>query len=173
MGIQEMLFKNGVATWIQDIVTALPISTGSTGSSEFQIGKNLATNIGFIYGLSVYADGVDNSGATLISTTQAQNMYLSLADGGTQFVQYIRLSDLLNEFAGSPVVRPDKFTPLNVPVFDLSQSYYYNPNLYINATIRLKLWYIKKADFTMLKASGFFGAYQQQKAKAEQAGTTK
>jgi hypothetical protein len=165
MDIEAILFREGIATWLGDIVTSLPADNNGAGSQKFQIGKNLATNIGFIYGLSMYADGTDPNGTQLITTTQAQNMYLGLYDGATNFIQYLRLSDLLNEFAGSPIVRAQKYLPVNVPVFDLSQSDYYNPNVYVNATLRLKLWYITNSDFDKLKATGFFRTYKPKPKK--------
>lgn len=157
MDITSMLFRYGVTSWVQDIITPLP----NPGSTNFQIGKNLPTDVGFIYGLSTYADGTDPDGNTLITTTQAQNIYLTLQNGATQFFSQLRMSDLLNEFAGSPIVRPEKFTPVNIPIFDLSKSFYQNPTTVINAVIRLKLWYIQKNQYDDLVKAGIFNAQRK------------
>jgi hypothetical protein len=148
MNIQSILFKMGIGTWVSDIITPVPSPIAST---NFQVGKTLPTDVGFIYGLSVYADGVDSQNNPLISTTQAQNLFLCLQDGPTQFMEDIRLSDLLNEFAGSPVVRPDKFTPVNIAKFDLSKSSYKNPLSFTSGVIHLKIWYVNSRDWAHLK----------------------
>lgn len=150
MDITSIIFQCGFATYVEDVVTPLPTSAAAT---NFQVGKNLPEDVGFIYGLSTYADGLDAEGRTLISTTQAQGIYLTLQEGPTQFIQQVRMDDLLNTFAGSPVVRPQKFTPVNIPVFDLSKSFYSNPNSYFgaNTSIHLKLWYINQPDFEKYK----------------------
>lgn len=151
MDITTLLFRMGVSTWVTDIITTLPVNAGGAGSSTFQIGKTLPENVGFIYGISTYADGVDALNNVLISTVQAQNLYVNFQNGPTVFAEQIRLSDLLNEFAGTPVVRPQKFTQVNIPVFDLSKSYYQNPVLFTAATIHLKLWYVDTADWNGIK----------------------
>jgi len=147
MDIQTLLFKLGIGTWVEDITTLLP----AVASPTVQIGNTLPTNVGFIYGLSTYADSVDPDGNTLITSAQAMTIYLVLKDGPTEFIQYIRMDDLLNIVAGSPLVRNQKFTSVNIPAFDLSKSYYKNPSSVLNATIRLKLWYIQANDWKQIK----------------------
>lgn len=151
MNIEDILFKLGVTSFVTDIITTLP----NPVSTSFQVGKILQTDIGFIYGLSTYADGLDEAGNTLITTTQAQGIYLTLQDGPTAFLETIRMSDLLNEFAGSPVVRPAKYTPVRIERFDLSKSSYKNPNSFINATIHLKLWYIQSDVWEDIRVKHF------------------
>ena len=165
MSITEILFRLGITTFVQDIITVLP----ATASTNFQVGKNLPTDVGFVYGLSTYADGLDPDGNTLITTTQAQGIYLTLQNGATQFLAQLRMDDLLNAYAGSPVVRPDKFTPVNIPLFDLSKSFYQNPNNYSSAivqtSIRLKLWYIQREVFEKLENDKFFKYYMAMQRK--------
>jgi hypothetical protein len=156
MDIMTKLFEMGVATWMMDIVTPLPVNNAGVGSANFQIGKTLPENVGFIYGLSTYADGIDSLNNPLISTTQAQNIYMNLQNGATVFEQDLRMSDLLNEFAGTPVVRPEKFMQVNIPRFDLSKSFYLNPQLFVNATIRLKIWYVDVNDWNGIKKTFTF-----------------
>lgn len=149
--IVSQLFRLGVTTMVTDIVTVIP----ATSNTKFDIGKVLQENIGFIYGLSIYADGVDEQGNTLISTAQAQSIYITFKNGATEFIETIRLDDLLNVFAGTPVVRPQKFTQVNIPVFDLSKSFYQNPlGLGSGLTIKLKLWYIDKKVAHQLELYG-------------------
>lgn len=145
--MEKFLFRMGIASWVTDIITPLPTNP----SASFQIGKTLPTNVGLIYGMSTFADGLDPEGSTLISTTQAQGLYFTFQDGPTQFIETIRLDDLLNTFAGTPVLRPQKYTPFNIPEFDLSKSFFSNPNLYVTSVIHLKIWYIQKADYAHIK----------------------
>jgi len=153
MNTQLLFLEYGIGSWVQDFITTLPTSPTGVGSSSFEIGKNFPTDMGFIYGLACYADGVDSANNPLITTTQAQNMYLCAKDGATEFITDLRLSDMLNEFAGSPVVRPEKYMPINIPSFDLSKSVYKNPLLFAgtNITIRLKVWYIQTRDWDKIK----------------------
>lgn len=145
--ITDLLFRMGVGTWCTDLITEMP----TVAKKEFQIGKTMPTDVGFIYGLAMYADGVDAANIPLISTTQAQNMYVTLQDGPTQFLQTCRLSDLLSEFAGSPVIRPDKFMPVNIPTFDISKSTYQNPLLFTSGILHLRLWYVNMHDWEKVK----------------------
>lgn len=161
MDRNTMLFRMGIATWTTDIVTPLPANNAGLGSANFPIGKVLPTDIGFIYGISTYADSIDPDGNALITTTQAQGIYVTLKDGATSFYEDMKLSDFLNEFAGSPVVRPDKYTPTNIPRFDISKSFYSNPNLFVNATIRLKLWYIQENDWNKMKNTFTFESFSK------------
>lgn len=147
MNLQTTLFRMGIGTWIEDIPTLLPTPAAVT----VPIGQTMPSNVGFIYGISTYADGVDSENQTLISTVQSQLIFMTLQDGPTQFIQKVRLSDLLNEVAGSPVVRAEKFTPVAIPAFDLSKSFYQNPTSVAGAVIRLKLWYIQKDTWNKLK----------------------
>lgn len=160
MTIQSMLFRWGITTWQQDIITMLP----NTPSTNFQVGKNLPTDVGFIYGLSTYADSQDSDGNQLITTTQAMGIYLSLVNGASTFFNQIRLDDLLNVYAGSPVVKPNQFMPVNLPIFDLSKSNYFNPFTYSSAVvttvIHLKLWYIQKSQFDFLVSKGEFSVHK-------------
>lgn len=152
MDIETMCFRCGIGIWVQDIKTLLPVNASAV---PFQIGKILQTDIGFIYGLVMYSDGVDADGDTMVSTTQCQNMYLNLKDGASDFIQRIRLSDLLNEFSGSPVIREKKYTPIAITRFDLSNSTYANPLAYTsspaNVSVNLKLYYIQVDDWKMLE----------------------
>jgi len=147
MDFQSILFNLGCPTWVEDVQTTLP----AVASAKQQIGNQLPTNIGYIYGLATYTDGVDADNNTLISTTDASNLYLTLQDGPTQFYQQIRLWDLLTVFAGTPVLRPQPYTPVNIPYFDLSKSFYQNPTGVVDATIRLKLYYIQMDAWVVLK----------------------
>jgi hypothetical protein len=155
MNIQDILFKMGVGTWVIDIITQFP----NPASVKFQVGKNLPDNVGFIYGLSTYCDGVDQDANVLMTTTQAQNTFLTLQDGSTQFLEGIRMDDMLNDYAGTVVVNPHKYLPVAIPAFDLSKSFYQNPNGYMGSYIRLKLWFVQKQDWVhiakLMKVNGY------------------
>jgi hypothetical protein len=151
MDIASILFKCGVGTWITDIITIAPVSTTpGVGSESFPVGKNLPEDVGFIYGMNVIADGTGPDGSVLPTTTQNQSMYLNLKSGPTNFVENYRMSDLQNDFAGSPNVRIERYMPVAIPSFDLSKSQYINPNLYTGFNIHLYLWYVQTDDWKVL-----------------------
>lgn len=147
MNISSYLFKLGCTTWAQDIITSVP----NPGKAKFEVGKQLPTDIGFIYGISTVADGLDPDGNALITSAQAQQLYVTFQDGASQFLAQWRLDDLLNNMSGSLVDRADKFTPVNIPTFDISKSFYQNPNVFTTGVIRLKLWYIQMNDWVKIK----------------------
>lgn len=144
--IESAILRMGLRTRTQNIPTVL------NGGSTQKIGGQLQTDIGLIYGLSIYADTVDPSGNTLITTTQATNLYLTIAKGAQQFVQTLRLDDLLNVFAGSPLVRLSKFTPVLISYkdFALDVSFYSNPLLISGPEIYLMMWYIDMDSYQEL-----------------------
>jgi len=143
MEIQTLLFRHGIATWITDIIT----SAATPAAESFQIGKNLPEDVGFIYGLNTIADGIGPDGQPLGTTAQYTNMYINLQTGPTSFVENFRLSDLQNDYAGSPIVRMERYMPVAIPAFDLSKSSYINPNSYTGFNIHLYLWYVNKRDW--------------------------
>jgi hypothetical protein len=152
--ITSLIFNLGVATWCTDIITVIPTAITPT----IQVGKTLPSDVGFIYGISTYVDGLkDADGNTLPTTTQGQNLFLTLQTGSTQFMSQIRLTDFSNElsFGGGYQIRDSIFRPVNIPAFDLSKSYYQNPASIVSSlttiAIRLKLWYIQEQDWTRVK----------------------
>lgn len=151
MDITSLIFKLGIATWCTDIITLFPATALPNNTP---IGKQLPSDVGFIYGINTYADGTkDADGNTLPTTVQAQNIFITLQTGGTQFMSQIRLSDFLNEelIGASFQIRNDIFRPVNIPAFDLSKSFYQNPTSIVNVAVRLKLWYIQVDDWTEAK----------------------
>jgi hypothetical protein len=157
MDMQTLLFRMGIGTWTQDFITTF----GAIGQSEIIIGQNLPTDIGYIYGMNTYADGVDAQNNPLPSTVNMQNIWLNLKSGSTTFFETRRMSDLLNEFAGTPVVRPEKFIPVSIPRFDLSKSFYANPTAITNVAVHLTLWYVQADAWKEIKQSFNFKDYKQ------------
>lgn len=172
MDLEGEFLKLGIITFADDVVTNIPTAP----TNEIQIANILQQDIGWIYGLSMYADSVDPQGNTLMTTTQAQNIYLQLRNASVNFMQYIRLDDLLNTFAGSPNVRPRRYLPVNIPgtymaaeehrsssKFDISTSSYLNPTGVVSpggaappVVLRLKMWYINSQNASDLVKRGFF-----------------
>jgi hypothetical protein len=155
--MNSLLFKLGVATWCTDIITIVPIPN----TNIIYIGKTLPTDVGFIYGIATYVDGTkDADGNTPPTTLQAQNIFVTLQTGSTQFISQVKLSDFANELlnvaANSLQVRDSIFRPVIIPAFDLSKSYFQNPaglvsTSLITVAIRLKLWYIQHDDWEVVK----------------------
>jgi hypothetical protein len=172
MDLEDFFFRMGIPTYCNDVVTNIPQQV----TNEIKPIQNIMqSDIGYIYGMSVYADRTDPIGNIMITTTQAQNLYLQLRNGSISFGQYIALDDMLSTYAGSPVIREKKYLPFNIPGtyadhgkgapgqhFDISQSSYLNPTGIVSAAtgppivIRLKFWYVPTVGATMLAKHGFF-----------------
>lgn len=150
--------KLGIPTLTTTIYSPIP----ATADNTIKIAVQLPTQIGRIYGLATYADSVTPAGQDLITTTDAQNLYLTLKEGMANFLEDVRLDDLLTSFSGTPVQRPYPYLPVNIPnTFDLSTSLYANPTNILaganNKTIALKLWYISIDTYDRLVRTGILG----------------
>lgn len=156
-GTVQWLTELGIPTYRQAIKTAISNQT----QLNIPLPKQLPKDIGRIIGLSVYCDTVDPENNPLITTTNAENLYLALKDGATEFFIPVRLDDLLFNFAGVPVLSGEKYYPVNIPGdFDLSTSYYINPTLITSPPdtsimIQLNIHYINVHDYDTLIKKGF------------------
>jgi len=153
--IEEMFMRWNVATRTQYIKMNLD------GSNQQEFTGKLPTDIGQIFGLTLYADSVNNAGIQLISTTQAQNLWLNIFKGATQVIKPIRSDDMLNVYGGSPLVREKKYLPVSIPWYDFSldQSFINNPLLYAGTTddplqVYIALWYIPVNQWNDLQSRG-------------------
>lgn len=149
--ILETLFKLGVPTLKTAIYTPLP----ATAELQVEIAKQLPTQIGRIYGLSIYTDTVTPDQKNLITTTDSMSLYLTLKEGMANFLEDMRLDDMLYTFTGVPSNRPVNYFPCNIPnSFDLSTSFYSNPAGIVaganNKTIALNLFYISIPTYNRL-----------------------
>ena len=152
MNFEDRLFHLGVASFITEIITPYP----ATPQQTFQIGKTLSQDVGFIYGLQTYADGVDVANTALPSTTQCQNTFVLMKNGSTNFMEPVRLDDLLCVFSGIPEVRNSRYVRMNIPRFDISSSQYLNPTMIVGPiNIHLRLWYIQANDWKRIEKEMF------------------
>lgn len=157
--IQQLIYW-GIPSYRTTIFTPLP--TGVT--TEIQIAKQLPTQIGRIFGMSVYCDTVTPANQPLITTANATNLYLNLVHGATKFFEVTRLDDLnYNPAVATIAVQAlEKWLPVNIPGdFDLSTSVYFNPTGIVSAVppaaptnIALNLWYISEAAYKTLVKKG-------------------
>jgi hypothetical protein len=150
------LFKLGIPYYRQSIITNISTQL----QAEIPLPKQMPTDVGRIFGLSVYTDTFDPFNNPLISSTQAQNLYLKLKDGSTDFLTPVRLDDLVFNFGGRPEPSGMKYLPVNEPgQFDLSTSSYINPTGIVSAGLKpssicLNLWYINKQSYYRLIEKG-------------------
>lgn len=151
MQFEDKLFQLGITSFMTDIITLIP----ATPQTTFQIGKTLSEDVGYVYGISTYADSVDETGTPLPTTTDLQNIWLKLKNGSTEFYQNWRMDDLLNVFSGTPEVRDSHYRRVSIPRFDISKSEYGNPtgisSAAGNINIHLKLWYIQNDAWQLVK----------------------
>lgn len=116
------------------------------GNREITIGTRLASQILYVYGVSTYLSGQTPNGLNLIVPGDDLNLYLSLRDGANDFIEQIRLSDLV--FSSDVRV---KHYPVWIPGnlsrnsrLDLDKSQIFNPTLINNRTVLFNVWYIPK-----------------------------
>lgn len=151
--IVDFLLRLGIPTYTTTIYSPLPINAST--AQTFDIAKQLPTQIGRIFGMSVYTEGVTPDNKDNITTADAENLYLTFKDGATDFIEDLRLSDLVTNLTNSQRQLP--YVPVNIPGgFDLSTSFYRNPTAITaganNKTVALKLWFISVPTYnTMLK----------------------
>lgn len=151
--MHDLLIKLGIPTYSTTIYTPI------TADVKIQIAKQLPTTVGMIFGLSIYCDTVTPDNKALITTSDAQNLYVSLVDGTNQFYQEVRLDDMLMEFAGVPAPKPQNYLPVMIPnTIDLSTSFYLNPTGIgpgaNTKTIALKLWYVTTPVYKHMVETG-------------------
>jgi len=115
-----------------------------TGQIDLDIGTRLASQILYIYGISTYLSGVTPNSENLIVPGDDLNLYLSLRDGANDFIEDIRLSDLVfsNDVRVKhyPVWFPGNLSA--VSRLDLDKSQISNPTLITGRSILLNFWYI-------------------------------
>lgn len=147
--IEEILFKLGIPTYMESVYTTL------TAKAVIRLPKQMPTQIGWIYGLSVYCDGVTPTGETLITTAQSEDLYMVLKAGQTDFIESYRVSQLnISAQNGNDI----QYCPVNIPAaISLDQSFWQNPLLITGAEIMLNIYYIDQKSFDVLVAGGWMG----------------
>jgi hypothetical protein len=159
MDFQTNLLRLGLNSY--RTTAFVPIPTG--GQQKIPVGKTMPTNVGRIWGMSIYADTIGPNGETLITTTQAQNLYLTFKDSSTEFFETVRLDEMLFNFAGVPTPSGQKWLPVNLPgQFDLSTSFIQNPTLIASPAppvqpivIPITIWFISYKSNAKLLNEGF------------------
>lgn len=151
--IEEMLLCNGIPIYQQTFFTDLP----ATAMQQNPIAQTLPTQIGYIYGLSLYTDTVGPTNQTLININDCRNMYLQLNWKGSKFMDSIRLSDLCYDVIpfGTALCPEPRYKRVSIPYnFSMDQSYYLNPKNVVSKTVALNLWYITRSDYNKLITRG-------------------
>lgn len=148
MNVQEWLVARGKPAFMYDIATTVTVQ------NQIQFATVIPTDIAWIYGVSTDADGFDQNNNPLPTTTQLSNLYLFLKDSSHDLLQYLRMSNILNVYAGTPVIRPNVYFPVSIKGnIDTSNSQYFNPTGITPGpgpnpvTIHLKFWYMQKKDY--------------------------
>jgi hypothetical protein len=166
--MEKLFLKLGIPTYQMTVQTDIP----GTATLQIPIGKILNTNIGRIYGMSIYTDGKTIDNKLLPTFAQSNLLYLQLVYGATQFITGIRLSDMVyrNAAATAPAQRP--YFPVNIPYnFSLDQSFFVNPTSIVTVTtIAWNLFYISMAGYKKLEEKGFVLINGEISESAKQAG---
>jgi hypothetical protein len=152
--MEQLCRKYNIPTQFTNIIISFPISV----QAKLVIPDKLQTNIGLIYGISIYTDTVTADNQTLITTTEAGLLYLVLKKGSADFIDSIRLDDLLFQFSGVPTLPAEKYLNVHIPApFSLDQSFIANPTGIVapappgTKAIQLNLWYINMNIWRMIE----------------------
>ena len=152
--MQNLFSKYNIPTQITSIVVSFPVGV----ENKIVLPKTLQTNIGLIFGLSIYCDTVTATNQTLITTTEAGLLYLILKQGSSDFIDGIRFDDMLFNFSGVPTLPANKYLPVHIPApFSLDQSYIANPTGIVapaapaTKAVQVNFWYVNMAYWKMIE----------------------
>lgn len=151
-GLEQVLFRLGIPTYIQSIYVDFPLAA----QPVINLPKQLPTQIGWCYGISTDTQGVTPDNTTLITTVEADALYLVFKAGASEFQKSIRMQKLI--FAANVEQR---YLPINIPyTVSLDQSYLQNPTGIVSAVgankqAKIDLWYIDKKSYITLRKSGY------------------
>ena len=154
--IWDTLLEYGIDSYRMSILSPIP----TTAEQQIPIAKQIPQQVGLIFGMSIYTDTITPAAQPLITTADAENLYLTFKDGPTDFLQPVRLDEMNYNFVGVPNVNPQLYLPVNIQGnFDLSTSFYSNPSLIFSiapavTTIMLNLWYISTESYLFLIKQG-------------------
>jgi len=150
--LKDTLFEYGIDTYLMSILTTVP----TAADSQIPIAKQIPQQVGLIYGLGIYTDGFTPANQPLITSTDAENIFLTFKDGPTEFFQPLRLDALIFKSSGFPLTSAEQYFPVNIQGnFDLSTSFYANPTGVVSTdeevkVIMLNLWYISTESYLYL-----------------------
>lgn len=154
--LKDTLFEYGIDTYLMSLQTVLP----TTAENQIPIAKQIPQQVGLIYGLGIYTDGFTPANQPLITSTDAENIFLTFKDGPTEFFQPMRLDALIFKSSGFPLTSAEQYFPVNISGnFDLSTSFYANPTGVVSTddetkNIMLNLWYISTESYLFLMKQG-------------------
>lgn len=154
--MMDTLFQWGITSYVLGIETS--ISTAN--QRNIPIAKQIEQPVGLIFGFSIQTDTVTPANDPLITTANAENLYLNLKDGNAEFFMPVRLDQMIFNFSGFPNTNEDRFMRVNIKGnFDLSTSYYSNPTGIVSVedeitTILLQMWYISTESYLFLIEKG-------------------
>lgn len=150
MKIQGDLMQLGIPTYMQTIYVKVPASA----APNFDIAKQMPTQIGWIYGISTYVDGFTPDNFPLITQANSKALYLQFTDGVSQFINVKRLSELNFDTTLNGYIYADMWECSIPGNIDLSQSKILNPTLITGAAggtfVALNLYYVDWTSYQWL-----------------------
>lgn len=144
--MKAILDRYGIPQLLTTIKTVIP----GTATPQIKLGNTMPEQIGLIYGMSVSVGiagvaTVDDMGNTLITLTNASNLFLTLQKGSTKVLDPMRLDKLVYNVPNATVAATAdyRYLPMIIPNYiSLDTSYYSNPASLTAGEIMLELWYI-------------------------------
>lgn len=143
--LKDTLFEYAIDIYMMSIYTTM------VAENQVIISKQIPQQVGLIYGLSIYTDGVTPTNDALITSVNAESLFLTFKDGPTEFFQPLRLDQLIFKSSGFPNIDAEQYYPININGnFDLSTSFYANPLAIAAGKVMLNLHYISTESFLYL-----------------------
>ena len=143
---EELCFRLGIPTYVQAL--SIDITTKQT----INFPKNLPEQIGWIYGINTWVDGKTVDNAALITEANAILLWLTLVAGQTQFINPIRVDDLIFDQANGC---DQRYMPINIPAqISLDQCFITNPTAIASGVFIFNMRYIDMKSYNYLVSEG-------------------
>ncbi len=130
------------------------LTTSTNAANATVIGQTMPAEIGYIYGISVLKDGIDEQGQAVIAEAQLENVFLQLKRGTSLVFDSYRLDQLCFS-SDTDLSNPKRYLDIVMPGdLDLSTSQYITPNGAAVGNIVLNLFYLSWTDINYLNNQG-------------------
>jgi len=152
MEFLNMLTRHGLMYNVVNIITPFP----AVATQQIAVGSKMPTDVGFIFGLSVFANSVSPGGSTLLTFAQTGTVYLQLKRGSNNVLNQVRLDQYVVNTADatrSNYAQPYVETYLPADI-SLDQSLYFNPTGVLNSSVMLNFWYVNTETTKALLSLG-------------------
>ena len=154
MDVEQFLLRLGIRTYVY------PVITDVTAKIQVLLGDSISTELGWIYGISTEIVGCvpDDKNTPLPTFAQVKDLYLTLLNGQTMYINNLRMSNLVfvdpTAANTNPTSNQRRYYPVNIPMTtDLKNSYFQNPQAASGFSTMIYFHYIPKKTYEALVAN--------------------